>query len=66
MLLLGFIASRTSIEAILFFTPGIVFVVVVGLLYFVDRSSGKETPRGRDVIASFWEEPEAAKDTESS
>ena len=66
MLLLGFIASQTSIEAILFFTPGIVFVVVVVLLYFVGRSSGKEAPTGREVIESFWEEPEAAKDVESS
>ena len=42
-------------------TPVVAFVAVVGLLLVVGRLSGKETPRGREVLASFWEEPEAAR-----
>ncbi len=61
MLLLGMIANLTSIEAILFFTPVVALVAVVVLLTIVARVSGKETPRGREVLASFWEEPDAAR-----
>ncbi len=61
MLLLGMLANLTSIEVILFFTPVVAFVAVVGLIFIVGRLSGKETPGGREVIASFWEEPEPAR-----
>ena len=61
LLLLGLIADLTSIEAILFVVPGVVLVLVYGLLRIVYRLSGRETPRGNEVIASFWEEPDAAR-----
>ena len=61
LLLLGLIADLTSIEAILFVVPGVVLVLVYGLLRIVYRLSGRETPRGNEVIASFWEEPDATR-----
>ena len=65
MLLLGLIASLTSIQAILFFTPAVVLLAILGLLALLARISGKERPRGREVISSFWEEPEAARNAEA-
>ena len=66
MLLLGTIASLTSIEGILFFTPGVALVVVYGLLIIVSRLSGSEAPKGREVIASFWQEPVPAQESQNS
>ena len=61
LLFLGMIADLTSIEAILFVVPGVVLLLVYGLLRIVHRLSGEETPRGNEVIAPFWEEPDGTR-----
>jgi hypothetical protein len=57
MLTLGVIAEATSIEAILFWAPWVVLGAVYALLILANRWTGREAPKGREVMASFWEEP---------
>jgi MFS family permease len=61
LLLAGAIAELVSINAILVVAPWVVLLGVYALLYIANRLSGREAPKGREVLKSFWEEPEAAR-----
>jgi MFS family permease len=56
---LGAIAQVTSVKTILFWTPWVVAGVIYLLLILTSRMTGRERPRGREVLASFWHEPAA-------
>jgi hypothetical protein len=57
MLLLGLIAERTSIEAILVVAPWVVLGGVYALLMLGSRWIGRERMSGEQVRDSFWHEP---------
>ena len=52
-----------SIEVILIIAPWIVLVGAYGLLVLATRMAGGETPSGREVLDSFWEQPRASSET---
>jgi MFS family permease len=58
VLFLGYMADLTSLEAVLLWAPAVIFVMMYGLLIAVDRLSGNEPRRGREVLASFWHDPD--------
>jgi hypothetical protein len=58
LLLVGVFAELASIEAILIIAPGIVVAGAFGLLMLATRMAKGETPSGREVLDSFWEQPE--------
>lgn len=60
LILLGALADVASVKAILFWAPWLVMIVIYALLLLASRMSGRERPRGREVLASFWEEPDPA------
>ena len=66
LLVAGAVADLTSVESILLFAPWIVLLGIYALLIIGSRASGRGTPTGREVLASFWEEPETAPDSETS
>jgi hypothetical protein len=39
-----------------------VVAVIYALLWTARRMTGRERPRGREVIASYWQEPDAAQE----
>jgi MFS family permease len=57
MLLLGFIAEVTSIQAILFFAPWVVLVGTYVLLVLAGKWTGVEPMSRAQVVESFWNEP---------
>jgi hypothetical protein len=56
---LGAMTQVTSVRAILFCAPWVVAGVIYLLLILMSRMTGRERPRGREVMASFWHEPAA-------
>jgi MFS family permease len=58
VLFLGFMADLTSLEAVLLWAPIVIMLMIYGLLIVVERISGKETTSPKEVLATFWEEPE--------
>ncbi len=58
LLMLGTVAELTSIELILFLAPWIVVGLIYALLVLASRMAGHERPRGNQVLASFWREPD--------
>ena len=60
MLLVGFLASQTSVQAILFFVPWVVLAVLYVLLILASKWAGIEPMKRSEVVDSFWHEPEGA------
>jgi hypothetical protein len=58
LLALGSIAEIASIRLILFLAPWVVMVAIYALLILAGRMTGHERPRGDQVLASFWREPD--------
>jgi hypothetical protein len=62
LLLIGVFADLASIELVLIIAPLIVLVGAYGLLVLATRLAQGETPSGRDVLESFWEQPEGTSE----
>jgi MFS transporter, DHA3 family, macrolide efflux protein len=62
LILFGAIGAATSVKNILFWAPWIVLAVIYALLLIASRMTGRERPKGREVLASFWQEPDAAQE----
>jgi MFS-type transporter involved in bile tolerance (Atg22 family) len=63
LLLVGVFAELTSIELILIVAPWIVLAGAYGLLVLATRMASGETPSGREVLDSFWEQPKGTSET---
>jgi hypothetical protein len=63
LLLVGVFAELTSIELILIVAPWIVLAGAYGLLVLATRMASGETPGGREVLDSFWEQPKGTSET---
>jgi hypothetical protein len=59
LLLVGIFAELSSIELILIIAPWIVLGGAYALLALATSMARGETPSGREVLDSFWEQPEA-------
>jgi MFS family permease len=66
LLAFGAIGAATSVKAILFWAPWVVLAIIYGLLLVASRLTGRERPKGREVLASFWHEPTALDETQAA
>ena len=57
MLLVGFLATQTSVQAVLFFVPWVVLAVLYALLILASKLAGIEPMSRGEVVDSFWHEP---------
>jgi len=66
LLLVGIFAELSSIELILIIAPWIVLGGAYALLVLATSMARGETPSGREVFDSFWEQPQSTSGSESA
>ena len=58
MIIVGWLATQTSVKAVFFFVPWVVLAGLYGLLILASRWAGIEPMSRSQVVDSFWHEPE--------